>query len=155
MNTEKKLESRFSLSIERLQDFEFVVRFPRCDTEWHLDEPPPLGHNNGPNASRVLTAAVANCLSASLLFCLQKSRHPVAHLAATATTTLKQNDRGRWRVGNIAVELALTLKDTSPQQAQRCVGMFEDFCIVTESVRHGIPVSVAVVDGDGRRLSVG
>lgn len=155
MATEKKLEHQFSLSIERLQDFEFVVRFPQGDTELHLDEPPPLGHDNGPNASRILTVAVANCLSASLLFCLQKSRQPVAHLSATATTTLRQNDRGRWRVGDIAVELKLTLQGASPEQAQRCVGMFEDFCIVTESVRHGIPVSVVVLDGNGNRLSVG
>jgi hypothetical protein len=32
---------------------------------------------------------------------------------------------------------------------QRCVEQFEDFCVVTQSVRAGIPVSVRVVDAAG------
>jgi hypothetical protein len=32
------------------------------------------------------------------------------------------------------------------------MAQFEDFCVVTESVRHGIPVSVKVVDAAGRTL---
>ncbi len=152
MATEKTLANRFSINIKRLQDFEFIVRFPQGDTELHLDEPAPLGHDRGPNAARLLTAAVANCLSASLVFCLQKSRHPVADLDAVATTTLKQNQRGRWRVADIAVELHLGLKNGSIQAAQHCIGLFEDFCIVTESVRQGIPVSVAVFDTAGNRV---
>lgn len=152
MPTEKTLAHQFTLSVERVRDFEFIVRFPQGDTLLRLDEPAPLGHDRGPNAARVLTAAVANCLSASLLFCLQKSRHAVVHLAATATTTVAPNARGRWRIANIAVELQLTLADGTPQQARQCVGLFEDFCTVTESVRQGIPVSVAVVDGNGERL---
>lgn len=155
MPTDKTLESKFNISLERIHDFEFVVRFPQGDTVLHLDEPPPLGHDRGPNASRILTTAVANCLSASLLFCLQKSRHPVATLRASATTTLKQNERGRWRVDNIAVELTIALQDGSAQALQHCVGLFEDFCIVTESVRQGIPVSVTVGDGKGNKLGVG
>jgi hypothetical protein len=36
--------------------------------------------------------------------------------------------------------------------AQRCFAQFEDFCVVTESVRHGIPVGVRVVDGGEREV---
>lgn len=65
----------FSLTLERVGNYEFETRF---DLE-HLppillDEPPPLGSNRGPNASRMLAAPVGNCLSASLLFCLEKSK---------------------------------------------------------------------------------
>jgi hypothetical protein len=33
---------------------------------------------------------------------------------------------------------------------ERCLGQFEDFCVVTESVRRGIPVAVTVVDALGK-----
>jgi len=36
-----------------------------------------------------------------------------------------------------------------PRQ-ERCLEQFEDFCIVTESVRRGIPVAVTVVDAVGK-----
>lgn len=29
---------------------------------------------------------------------------------------------------------------------------FEDFCVVTEGVRHGIPVGVRVIDGEGQEV---
>ena len=38
-----------------------------------MDEPEPMGENSGPNAGKVLAAAIGNCLTASLLFCLQKA----------------------------------------------------------------------------------
>jgi hypothetical protein len=39
-----------------------------------------------------------------------------------------------------------------PHPSDRCLAQFEDFCIVTESVRHGIPVGVRVVDNMGQEL---
>jgi hypothetical protein len=33
---------------------------------------------------------------------------------------------------------------------ERCLEQFEDFCIVTQSIRAGIPVSVNVVDANGK-----
>jgi hypothetical protein len=34
----------------------------------------------------------------------------------------------------------------------RVLAQFEDFCVVTQSVRSGFPVSVTVRDGDGKVL---
>lgn len=42
------------------------------------------------------------------------------------------------------VVLDLTLDDEATGRVGRCLGIFEDFCIVKESVRQGIPVSVEV-----------
>lgn len=49
----------FSVHVEHLQGFEFKLRYdwPGLD-ETVLDEPEPLGHEKGPNASRLVAAAV-------------------------------------------------------------------------------------------------
>jgi organic hydroperoxide reductase OsmC/OhrA len=109
-----------------------------------IDEPEPLGENLGPSPGRVLAAALASCLGASLLFCLKKSRIDVQALHTTASVALTRNDKGRLRVGTITVRLEPTVPlDQQPRMA-RCLEVFEDFCIVTASVRPAVTVDVSV-----------
>ncbi len=49
------------------------------------DEPAPLGGAAGPNPSRLLGAAVANCLAASLPFAMRKFGNEPPSLTADAT----------------------------------------------------------------------
>ncbi len=69
-----------------LQDgYRFLVDFQQEGVPGLLlDEPEPLGEGRGPNAARVLAAAVGNCLSASALFCLRKARVDVRGMRTTA-----------------------------------------------------------------------
>ena len=108
-----------------------------------MDEPPPLGHDVAPNAARVLAAAIGNCLSASLVFCLGKADVAVRDLYTEVDVEVVRNDQKRLRVGKVNVTIHTGLP---PDDAAlgRCRGTFEDFCIVTESVRRGIDVSVRV-----------
>jgi hypothetical protein len=55
-----------------------------------------------------------------------------------------RNERGRLRIGAIRVTLAPEVDLEQRGRMGRCLELFEDFCIVTESVRHGFPVSVNV-----------
>ena len=55
----------------------------------------------------MLVAAVANCLSASLLFSLRKFKNTPGTLVAHAQAELGRNDEGRLRVGRIGVTLEL------------------------------------------------
>ncbi|MCL6551611.1 MAG: OsmC family protein [Firmicutes bacterium] len=115
--------------------------------EWTIavDEPPPLGDGQGPNAARLLATAVGHCLSASLLFCLERARVPEAQIATTVTATVQRNARGRWRIARLTVALTVAGLDGAHLAAlERCRGLFEDYCTVTESVRAGIPVDVTV-----------
>jgi organic hydroperoxide reductase OsmC/OhrA len=148
MNTERLT---FGVELEQGDGYEFKVRFDMpAVAELVLDEPPPLGAGHGPNAARLIAAAVANCLSASLVFCLRgKFRQNPGPVRAMATGRLEKNERGRYRIADIDVVLSLSEKPGELQHQERCMAQFEDFCIVTESVRRGIPVSVSVVDAEG------
>lgn len=143
----------FSLTLERLSGFEFNVRFDGLSVpDLLLDEPSPVGHDAGPNASRLLAAAVANCLSASLLFCLSKSRIDAGSLRANVTGHMGRNAQGRLRVQKIDVQIALGTEIPDALRLKRCLDIFEDYCVVTGSVRQGIPVHVQVLSPTGEPL---
>jgi uncharacterized protein (DUF302 family)/uncharacterized OsmC-like protein len=143
----------FDVHLTQVRDYEFRVHFPATNAEdITVDEPPPLGGSKGPNPARLLAAAVANCLAASLYFCLRKALQELGPIVGDAKVALVRNERGRWRVGSLAVTLKLAETLQSLPSLENCLEQFEDFCIVTESVRRGIPVAVSVVDRDGRAL---
>ncbi len=143
----------FRVELEHLAGYEFRVRFdiPAMGA-LTLDEPAPLGADKGPNAARVLAAAVGNCLSASLLFCLRKARLDPSGLKTAVYGRLARNAAGRLRVRELEVTIALEAEGLEPARLERCTALFEDFCVVTESVRSGIPVAVRVTDTDGTTL---
>jgi uncharacterized OsmC-like protein len=147
-------ESGFSLDLRRIDDFEFEVRFDREQfATLTVDEPEPIGHDRGPNAARLVGAAVGNCLSASLLFCLKKSQVEVDGLETTVRGGLRRNDRGRLRLGRIDVEIRIDLPEADRKKLDRCLDLFEDFCVVTASIREGVDVDVRVIGGDSEILS--
>lgn len=141
-----------TVSLERLEDFQFRVTFGEGMADLLMDEPEPLGGGEGPNASAVLSAAIGNCLSASLLFCLQKSRVDTRDVRTDVTTTVDRNERGRLRVQGTEVEILADVPEDDRAKLERCLGMFEDFCIVTQAVRHGFDVEVTVVDAGGKEM---
>jgi len=144
---------QFTLRLEQVEDFEFRVRFDWPDVpDLLLDEPAPLGSQAGPNAARLIAAGVANCLSASLLFCLQKSRNSPDGVSATVTGSIDRNDKGRLRLVGIDVDLKLSGIPGDRSRLERCFSLFEDYCVVTQAVRDGIPVSVRVLDEEGTVL---
>jgi organic hydroperoxide reductase OsmC/OhrA len=146
--------SSFTIHLEQEQGFDFRVKFDWPDNaDLLLDEPEPLGQRHGPNAARLVAAAVGNCLSASLVFCLRtKFKQDPGPLRASVTGQLARNEHGRLRIGGIAVRIELAEAGDALQHLERCMKQFEDFCVVTESIRHGIPVSVRVVDAAGRTI---
>lgn len=130
----------------RTEGFRFDVEFDAAPGAPHLvmDEPAPLGGSAGPNAADLVSAAVANCLAASLLMCLQKSRVAIAGLSATATARIERNEKGRLRIAGIDVHIDPGTVPEDAAKLERCLGLYEDFCIVTASLRQGIPVEVHV-----------
>ncbi len=130
--------------VELEEGYRFKVDFGDGRGVLLMDEPAPLGDGSGPNAAAVLGAAVANCLSASLLFCLRKARIEVRSLGADVEVTSSRNERGRLRVSGVRVQLHPALAPGNEGRVGRCLELFEDFCVVTEAVRGGIEVDVTV-----------
>ena len=118
-----------------------------------LDEPEPLGHQRGPNAARILAAAVGNCLSASLFFCLRKSRIEPHGIRTRVTGTLARNEQGRQRISGLDVRIDIDGSDERSSRLKRCLGLYQDYCLITESVRAGIPVEVHVFGANGQQIS--
>jgi organic hydroperoxide reductase OsmC/OhrA len=140
----------FTLTLTQESDYVFRIAFDDSTIpDLITDESAPLGTERGPNPSRMLVAAVANCLSASLLFALRKFKNAPGTLVSRAKATLGRNEAGRLRVQHIAVTLELPEALADYQQPERLLAQFEHFCVVTGSVRDGIPVEVSVLDRDG------
>ncbi|MEZ4392771.1 MAG: OsmC family protein [Polyangiales bacterium] len=136
--------SEFSLRIERVDGYEFRVRFDKEHyAELSMDEPPPLGRDSAPNPARMLAAAVGNCLAASLLFCMNRARRPLDSVTADVKVELVRNEAKRLRIGRVAVVLRPQVEGGAEALAP-CLETFEDFCVVTQSVREGLQVDVTV-----------
>ena len=140
------------VTITRQSGYQFLVDFGEGLPQWLADEPAPLGQGTGPSPNALLMAAVANCLSASLLFALQKFKQDPGSLVATATPTLERNENKRLRITGIAVKMALGRTAAEIDHLDRVLSQFEDFCTVSMSVREGIAISVEVTDGSGAQL---
>ncbi len=143
------------VTLEQESDYAFRISFDETVMPALLtDEPAPLGQDRGPNPSRLLLAAVANCLSASLLFALRKFRNTPGTITTQATAELARNEQGRLRVNHIHADIHLSEPAATHASLERILAQFENFCVVTESVRHGVDVSVAVIDAEGTRVHV-
>lgn len=144
---QREVESahQFAVSLELLEGYAFRIAFDDAELEpLHTDEPRPLGAGSGPSPSRLLAAAVANCLAASLMHCLRRARVEVHGLAATATVSIGRNDRDRLRILRVDVALSPDIDDAHAPQLGRCVQVFQDYCTVTGSLREGFDINVDV-----------
>ena len=138
-------EPSFRADVRQQDHFRFEITFD--DETWEpivADEPEPLGTGAGPNPTRLLAGAVGNCLAASLLLCIEKARVPLRDLSARVEGTMVRNEEGRLRIGSLDVTLVPVLEEEPTARYERCLEIFESFCIVTQSVRDGLQVDVTV-----------
>lgn len=138
-----------SVTITRQFGYQFLVDFGHGLPTLLADEPAPLGQGTGPAPDHMLLVAVANCLSASLLFALQKFKQDPGSLVATATPVMGRNAEKRLRIEAINVKLELGQAAADIEHLERVLDQFEAFCTVSMSVKQGIAINVEVQDGTG------
>ncbi len=147
-------DTNFTIELNLQADYRFEIDFRHPGAPLLVsDATPPLGAGAGPDSEQLLISAVANCLSTSLLFALRKFKNEVGTMRTVADATLVRNEQNRLRVGSIAVEIRLGVAAATLKQLDRALAQFEDFCVVTQSVRAAIPVQVRVLDGEGAVLA--
>ena len=147
--------SGFRVDVDHQQNFQFLINFNQDGVpELLSDEAAPLGEGKGPNPARLLAAAVGNCLAASLLFCLKKSHIEPHRISAVVEGEMTRNERGRMRITELRVRLEPALDEADLPRINRCSELFEDFCIVTESVRNGIDVMVELAPVSAEEIAV-
>lgn len=138
------------LLLEQEGPYAFRISFEGTDLDaLHTDEGAPLGEGAGPNPSHLLLAGVANCLSASLLFALRKFKNAPGPIRTQIVAHKARNDAGRWRIPRAEVAIHLSDAAAGLERFDRVLAQFEEFCIVTQSVREGMQVDVRIIDADG------
>lgn len=140
----------FSVNLKLLEKYLFEIDFGEFGNIM-TDEPPPLGDGEGPGPSAMLAASVANCMAASLLFALRKYKDDPGELSATVTASIARVDNFL-RVTDLKVSLRLGKSGSALPSLEKALAQFENFCTVTQSVRHGVAVSAEVFDANGERV---
>ena len=136
--------------LEQEGPYAFKVNFEGAGlAALHTDEPAPLGEGAGPNPSAILLTSIANCLGASLLFAMRKFKNAPGPIRAEIVARRERNAEGRWRIPRAEVTIHLSDKAADLEHFDRVLAQFEQFCIVTQSVREGVDVAVRIVDADG------
>lgn len=138
--------------LEQQEDYRFLLHFGPDTPPLLCDEPPPLGHAQGPSPVQLLAGAVGNCLADSLLFALRKFKQQPEPIRCAVQAEVGRNPEGRMRVLGMVATLDLGVPADSLQHLDRVLEQFEAFCTVTQSVGQGIPIAVVVRDATGRVL---
>ena len=146
-------DGQFTISMEQTDKFEFRVKFDD-GKELLMDEPEPLGTGKGPNPSRMISAAIGYCLSASLFFALQKARVESKIVKTTVTTKMTRNEKGRLRIGGskVTINAELDQNEKAARKINKSLELFEDFCVATQSIRNGFDVDIEVIDQNGKTI---
>ena len=139
----------YTIGMKRKDNYKFEVDFESDKIpNLLMDEPPsiPGGEGSGPTASMLLAAAVGNCLSASLTFCATKKKVEILELKTTVKIKRERNEKGFWRISEMQVNLEPIIEGTIDEKFERCKEIYEDYCIVSQSVKDGIPLKINLVE---------
>lgn len=140
----------FAVKLELQENYVFKADFGEFG-DILTDEPAPLGQGEGPNPARLVAAAVANCLCASFIFALGKKKQKIADVVAEVTGQIDRVDE-YWRIVSLDVAINADVDHISAEVVEDTTKQFEAFCIVTQSIRRGIPIHVEIKNKNNETL---
>lgn len=96
----------------------------------------------GPNPSKLLALSVLACMGASFAYCLQKYNISLSDFEGKAYITSTRNEKGFWRIKKISIDLRPKIDNPKiRKKADECKKFFEQFCIISESLKEGIEIN--------------
>jgi len=132
-------------TLKLLEGYKFKAEFEKVGVpSLIVDELAPIGEGTGPSPTLLLSVAVGQCLSSSLLFCLKKARIKANDLQTTIAAKKEKNQEGYLRISSIEVKVQLSVNEEDKARVSRCLEIFENYCTVTQSVMQGITVNVDI-----------
>lgn len=114
----------------------------------HTDEPPDLGHSfkkggrgEAPSAFDYLIAAGMGCQINTLEQMLHKARITEYEIEGECTgfTVQKENIK---RIQKLELEITLAVPEAKESQARRCLDVYEQGCVVGETLKRGLDFDV-------------
>ncbi len=117
--------------------------------EFIMDEPKAFhGNDMGPSAGEFLLVSIAGCQGVSFMFCLQKFNIEIEEMVVHVESKMKHvwhEEYEREILNIIHINVVIDIKLANPEDEEdllECFEVYQKYCVVTTSIRRGIPVDV-------------
>ena len=144
------MPTKASLTWTNNLGFKAVVKeYPPLD----VDEPAQFhGDDRGPSSLEYLCVGIGGCMGTSLVYCLKRFKATFSELKVEAAAEIHHVPPNRMlRVTALHVDFHITPDPQTPdniENIQECYEHFAKYCVVTQSVKQGIPFDIQLKISD-------
>ena len=145
------MTENITVTLTHKNDYRFEVDFNESFKGFVSDIEKPSGGSCGPAQTHMLLAAVANCLSVSFLYSLNRSGIDGGSIVTKAMLDICKKN-GVFRVEKINVAITTGKSEEEMDGLGDVLSGFENISAISRSVLEGIPIETHVFDRKGIRL---
>ena len=145
------MTENITVTLTHKNDYRFEVDFNESFKGFVSDIEKPSGGSCGPAQTHMLLAAVANCLSVSFLYSLNRFGIDGGNIVTKAMLDICKRD-GVYRVGKINVAITTGKSEEEMNGLGDVLSGFENISAISRSVLEGIPIETHVFDRKVIRL---
>jgi organic hydroperoxide reductase OsmC/OhrA len=146
-------ETRFTISFEHMQDRKLTIQFGWTEgPDVALDDSASPESQREPHATLLLAVALGNCFAMSLASCLRELQVEPHGIETTVRGRLVRRDRESAQINQLDVQMRLGVSDDLASRLERCLKLDDEYRMIRESVRAGIPIHVHVLGASGSQM---
>ena len=137
------MTENITVTLTHKNDYRFEVDFNESFKGFVSDIEKPSGGSCGPAQTHMLLAAVANCLSVSFLYSLNRFGIDGGNIVTKAMLDICKRD-GVYRVGKINVAITTGKSEEEMNGLGDVLSGFENISAISRSVLEGVPIETNV-----------